>query len=126
MATSALRLQQLYNRKQNYALSIREVSRPLALRASCQLLTVFVLVGLVCKLGYLKATEYILDDSGQLIEMPLLAAEGLQTSTIFVDIDGENCDFYEDDWCQRYGGIRPVLACHVSNAGHDGLLVQVA
>ena len=86
MATSALRLQQLYNRKQNYALSLRELFRPLALRASCQLLTVFVLVGLVCELDYLKAAEYILDDSGQLIEMPLLAAEGLHTSTILVDI----------------------------------------
>lgn len=104
MATSALRLQQLYNRKQTYALSLREVFRPLALRASCQLLTVFVLVGLVCELDYLKAAEYILDDSGQLIERGLLAAEGPRTSTILVDIDGENCDFYEDDWCQRYGG----------------------
>ena len=61
-------------------------------------------MGLVCELDYLQAAEYILDDSGQLIEMPLLAAEGPHTSTILVDIDGENCDFYEDDWCQRYGG----------------------
>ena len=104
MATSALRLHQLYNRQINYALSLWGFTQYLALRTSCHLLTVFVLVGFVSELGYLNAAEYILGDSGQLIEMPLIVTEGIPTSTLLVDINSENCDFYEDDWCQRYGG----------------------
>ena len=74
------------------------------MRTAYQVVIVLVLLSLVCKSEYLKGDEYVLDDSGQLIEMPLLVPGELTTPTFLVDIDGESCDFYEDDWCERYGG----------------------
>ena len=74
------------------------------MRTAYQVVIALVLLSLVCKSEYLKGDEYVLDDSGQLIEIPLLVSGELTTPTLLVDIDGESCDFYEDDWCERYGG----------------------
>jgi len=74
------------------------------MRTAYQVAIALVLLRLVCPSEYLKANEYVLDDSGQLTEMPLLIPGGLTVPTLLVDIDGESCDFYEDDWCQRHGG----------------------
>ena len=104
MATSVFRLIQLYNTKQTYGMSPRGVAQSLALRTVYRALLAFVLLSLVCQSDYLQADEYVLDDSGQLIEMPLLVSGELTAPTLLVDIDGESCDFYEDDWCERYGG----------------------
>jgi hypothetical protein len=85
-------------------MSLSGVTQTLALRTAYRVAIAFVLLSLVCKSIFLNADEYVLDDSGQLIEMPLLVSGELTTPTLFVDVDGENCDFYEDGWCQRYGG----------------------
>ena len=85
-------------------MSLWRVTQTLALRTAYRIAIAFVLLSLVCKSIFLKADEYVLDDSGQLIEMPLLVSGKLITPALFVDVDGESCDFYEDDWCQRYGG----------------------
>jgi len=94
----------LYNRKQTYGISLWGVTQTLALLAAYRLSIAFVLLSLVCKSFFLKADEYVLDESGQLIEMPLLVSGKLTAPTLLIDVDGEACDFYEDDWCQRYGG----------------------
>ena len=55
-------------------MSLWGVTQTLALRTAYRLSIAFVLLSLVCKSFFLKADEYVLDDSGQLIEMPLLVS----------------------------------------------------
>ena len=85
-------------------MSLWGVTQTLALCTAYRLSIAFVLLSLVCKSVFLKADEYVLDESGQLIEMPLLVSGKIIAPTLLIDVDGESCDFYEDDWCQRYGG----------------------
>jgi len=96
----------LYNRNRIHGTSLGGVIQALSvsMRTACRVVIALAVMSLVCKSEYLKAGEYVLDDSGQLIEMPLFVSGELPIPTLLVDIDGESCDFYEDDWCQRYGG----------------------
>jgi len=95
---------QLYNRNSIHGTLLWGVTQAVPTRTAYQVVIALVLFSLICKSEYLKADEYVLDDSGQLIETPLLVPGELTVPTLLVDIDGESCDFYEDDWCQRYGG----------------------
>ena len=79
MVTKCFRLNQLYNRKQTYGMSLWGVTQTLALRTAYRVAIAFVLLSLVCKSIFLNADEYVLDDSGQLIEMPLLVSGELTT-----------------------------------------------
>ena len=117
---------QLYNRNPIHGTSLWGVTQVVSMRTAYQVAIALVLLSLVCPSEYLKANEYVLDDSGQLTEIPLLVPGELTVPTLLVDIDGESCDFYEDDWCQRYGGNSSCIGCPASNAGRDGLPVQVA
>ena len=96
----------MYNKNRIHGTLLWRVIQTLStfMRTAYQVVIALVLLSLVCKSEYLKGDEYVLGDSGQLIEMPLLVSGELTTPTLLVDIDGENCDFYEDDWCERYGG----------------------
>ena len=97
---------QLYNKNRIHGTLLWRVIQALStfMRTAYQVVIALVLLSLVCKSEYLKGDEYVLDDTGQLIEMPLLVSGELTTPTLLVDIDGESCDFYEDNWCGRYGG----------------------
>ena len=69
-----------------------------------QKVVAFLLLSLLWEASWLQADDYVLDESGQLVEIPILISDELMGPTLFVGIDGENCDSYADNWCQRYGG----------------------
>ena len=69
-----------------------------------QKVVTFLLLSLLWEASWLQADDYVLDESGQLVEIPILISDELTGPTLFVGIDGENCDSYSDNWCQRYGG----------------------
>ena len=65
---------QLYNKNRIHGTLLWRVIQVLSpfVRTAYQVVIALVLLSLVCKSEYLKGDEYVLDDTGQLIEMPLL------------------------------------------------------
>lgn len=93
-----------YRRKENRGLVSRRVTQNKSAVLVYQKLFAFLLLSLIWETSWLQAEDYVLDESGQLVEIPILISEELTGPTLFVGIDGDDCDSYTDSWCQRYGG----------------------
>ncbi|MBT4157927.1 MAG: hypothetical protein HOD99_03755 [Planctomycetaceae bacterium] len=94
----------LCRRKKNLGLVSQPVVKNNSATPVYQKLLTFLLLSLIWETSWLHANDYVLDQSGQLVEIPILISEELTGPTLFVGIDGEDCDSYTDSWCQRYGG----------------------
>ncbi len=94
----------LYRREKNLGLVSCRVAKTNSTVPVYQKLFAFLLLSLIWETSRLHANDYVLDESGQLVEIPILISEELTGPTLFVGIDGEDCDSYTDSWCQRYGG----------------------
>ena len=94
----------LCRRKKNLGFVSRRVAKNNSAVPVYQKLFAFLLLSLIWETSWLYANDHVLDESGQLVEIPILISEELAGPRLFVGIDGEGCDSYTDSWCQRYGG----------------------